>query len=494
MSKNGLSTEAFKDVPLDKFAIKHYKDYSAAVIEDRAFPDYRDGLNPVNRRLLWSAYELGIKSTGKSVKAARIVGDTLGRYHPHGDTTVYGAMVKMTNVSGTCNNVQVPLFEGDGNWGSLSDRSHAAMRYTEAKLSRFSDEILFNKFYTPVMDFVPNYDSSGKEPLVLPALLPIALINGRFGIAPSAQTNIPSCEYKSILKALHDIYAGQEITPEFLYKTLRFTSTYGGHEEKPVDADAKAKRRNIFTKYDGGTTIYSGMTYDEKTRTVTVTEFARDTDMEKLVTNLSDIEGIANVSDDSNTRDYYGKLTIVFKKGLKDSQYEKLLAYVKKFLSTTESYVLNFTERYIDDTGQSAASMKPMSLTEVITNWVKWRTELERKACSYWIKEDEKEIRRLELLAQAVDLIDVILKLLKDAKLSADQVYEAYAKKAKIKIEEAKYVLNRPIISLRRLEKKELEAKKREVETNKRKLEKRRNKPEPHMAEQIKGWVKLARG
>lgn len=486
MGKNKAVVEKIKEVPLLKFARKNYYEYGISVLEDRAFPDFRDGMNPVNRRLLWASFEMGIRSNAKFVKSARIVGSTLGLYHPHGDSSVYGALVKMTNT-----NTAVALFQGEGNWGSLSDKSFAAMRYTEARLSKFADEVLFNKFYTPVIDFVPNYDGSSKEPLLLPALLPIALINGRFGIAPGAQTNIPICEYKSILRALYEIYQGQEITPKYLYKTLKFRSTYGGFEEAVEDEENKALRESVFTSPEGKVTLYSELSYDEKNHTVTVSKFARDSDMEKLIVSLSDVEGIASVQDASSTKDYYGKLVIQFKKGLKDKQYDLLKRYVKKELSSRESYVLNFTERYVDQTGQSAAKVVPMSLTETLTRWIEWRTDLERKACQYWINEDSKEIRRLELLLQAVDLIDFILSLLKNEKLDTEQVYETYSKKAKCAVDEAKYVFSRPIISLRKLEKSDLLDQKKKVEANKAKLEKRYKNPKPFMAEQLKEWASL---
>ena len=189
--EKGSYREVIGEIDLLDFAREHYSRYGRSVLEDRAFPDFRDGMNPVNRRTLWSAYSLGIRSNSKFVKSARIVGDVLGRYHPHSDQAAYGAMVKMTNVNGVVSNIPIGLFEGEGNWGSLSNSAAAAMRYTEARLSKFSDEVLFNKFYMPVVRMIPNFDSSTVEPLILPALLPLVLLNGRSGIAPVATTNIP---------------------------------------------------------------------------------------------------------------------------------------------------------------------------------------------------------------------------------------------------------------------------------------------------------------
>lgn len=478
--------ESIRDVELLKFARRKYKNYGLAVLEDRAFPDYRDGLNPVNRRILFSAYELGIRSNAKHVKSARIVGDVLGRFHPHGDASVYDALVKMTNTR-----TAVPTFDGDGNWGTLSGKSAAAMRYTECRLSKFADDIVFNKFYMPAVDYVPNFDGSGREPLLLPTLLPMALLNGRFGIAPGATTNIPVCEFKSVLKTLHLVFSGEELTPKFLYKNLKFRSTYGGHERQ-VTGEARDARRSVFTSTTGKVTLYSNVEYNAKTNQAVATTFARDTELGKYIAKLSDLAGVQWVRDDSGTTDKYGRLTIQFKPKLTDAQYKKLVDYIDKELSSNENYCLNFTERFIEDSGQSAAKVLPMSLTDMLAAWVTWRIALERKACAYWIKQDEREIRRLDLLIQAVDMIDYIVSLLKNAKLSTDQVYSAYAKKTKVEVEDAKYVLNRPIITLRKLDKASLQAQKKEVLNNKKSLEHRQAKPEPFLAEQVKTWAKLA--
>lgn len=293
------------------------------------------------------------------------------------------------------------------------------------------------------------------------------------------------------MKALYAIYEAKgKVDTKELTKTLRFRSTYGGLERKP-EGEAKALRTSVFTSPGGKVTLWSNVEFNSSKQQATVTQFARDTEIGKYLEKLSDLEGIQWARDDSSTSDKYGKLTVQFKPKLKGSQYEKLVAYVDKELSSNENYILNFTERFIDETGQSAAVVMPMSLTSMLESWVKWRIELEQKACAYWIKQDEKEIARLELLMQAVDLVDYIVSLLKNAKLDTDQVYAAYAKKAHVDIEAAKYVLNRPIITLRKLDKATLQAQRKDVQANKTKLEKRKAKPTVFLAEQLKGWAKL---
>lgn len=472
------------NAPLDKLTAKLYYEYGVSTIEDRAIGDFRDGMMPVQRRVLFAAYELNLKHTAKLVKSARVVGDTLGKFHPHGDQSCYGAMVGLANKW-----VQVPLVEGHGNWGSITDNSYAAMRYTEARLTAFSDAVLFNNFYVPVMDRVPTFDGNTVEPLVLPALLPLSILNGMFGIATGAATNVPSFEYKSVLKALHDIYTGQEIEPKHLYKTLKCVSTFGGQERAVEDKEAKIARMGMFKGYKGKVILWSNPKYDEKKRTITATRFAF-TNMEKMLEKLLKIDGVAEARDDSKKGEKYGTLTVVLKRNLQTKAYEKLVKRIDAELSSSENYNLNVTERYIDEEGQGQAKLRPMSITELLTDWVKWRTELERKACAHWIKKDEEEIRRLELLILAVDNRKIIIESL-DKDVDEQALYEWLAKKLHIKVDEAKYIYSLRVIQLRKLEKKTLLAQMKEVKENKSKLESRKKKPEPHMAEQLKSFAKL---
>lgn len=482
--EKGSYCEVIGEIDLLDFAREHYSRYGRSVLEDRAFPDFRDGMNPVNRRTLWSAYSLGIRSNSKFVKSARIVGDVLGRYHPHGDASVYGAMVKMTNVNGVVSNIPIGLFEGEGNWGSLSNSAAAAMRYTEARLSKFSDEVLFNKFYMPVVRMIPNFDSSTVEPLILPALLPLVLLNGRFGIAPGATTNIPKLEPDGVFDVLRAAFKGEELTPKFLAKTLRLTSTFGGAEDESRENMRSESRREIFTSVRGSTNIVSPYEYDEKKRTMVFDGFAVDS-IPPVIAKLIEIKAVQTARDISDVKDRFGRLEVQFKR-LDEDQIDTAIGKVLKILSSRENVVLNFTVRTVNDLEQSDASMRPMTLIEVFTKWVKWRLALEVKACKYWVKEDDKEIRRIELLKQAVLMLDFIVGLLKNKKLTQADVYQMYAKKAKIEIEEAKYVLNRPIISLRNLEVIELDAKIRELRQHRSELVKRGKNPSKFALSQLK--------
>lgn len=408
------------------------------------------------------------------------------------NSSCYGAMVGMTNVGKTINNVQCGLLEGEGNWGSFSDKSYAAHRYTEARLSRFSDEILFNKFYLPVVEKGPNFDSSGKEPVILPALLPIVFLNGRFGIAPGAQTSIPSFEFKSVLKTLKAIYEGEDITAKLLYKGLKVSTLFGGVERlDTATKEERLERLSMFKTMTGKVMMYGNPVYNEKDKTIIANRFGSSkVNVEKLISNIGSFEGVQSVLDDSSKGEKYGTLKINLRRNLTTQAYVKLLKRVDVELSSRENYILNFTERYLDAEGQAQARMKPQSITEAFTNWVAWRIDLEQKACAYWIAETLKQIRRLELLMIAVDNRKLIIESL-DKDLDQEALEDWLAKKLKITKQEAAFIYDLKVRQLRKLERKGLEAQMKEVLAKKKDLEHRKAKPLPYMAAQLKDYVHL---
>ncbi len=188
------------DVDLQKTMKTSYIDYAMSVIASRALPDVRDGLKPVQRRILYSMIELNNTPDKPHRKCARIVGDTMGKYHPHGDSSIYGALVYMAQPW----SMRYPLVEGHGNFGSVDGDGAAAMRYTEARLSKISMEMIadINK---DTVDFVPNFDETEKEPSVMPSRFPNLLVNGTTGIAVGMATNIPPHNLREVIAACDKI-------------------------------------------------------------------------------------------------------------------------------------------------------------------------------------------------------------------------------------------------------------------------------------------------
>ena len=192
-----LLNQDIQNVNIEDSIKESYLDYSMSVIVGRALPDARDGLKPVHRRILYAMYELGVTSKAKYKKSARIVGDVIGKYHPHGDTAVYDALVRMAQDF----SMRLELVDGQGNFGSIDGDSAAAMRYTEAKMTQAAEEVL-RDIDKDTVDFLPNYDDTLKEPDILPSRLPNLLINGSNGIAVGMATNIPSHRVDEIIDAL----------------------------------------------------------------------------------------------------------------------------------------------------------------------------------------------------------------------------------------------------------------------------------------------------
>ncbi|MDE5591866.1 MAG: DNA gyrase subunit A, partial [Helicobacter sp.] len=192
-----LLNQDIQNINIEDSIKESYLDYSMSVIVGRALPDARDGLKPVHRRILYAMYELGVTSRAAYKKSARIVGDVIGKYHPHGDSAVYDALVRMAqNFS-----MRLELVDGQGNFGSIDGDSAAAMRYTEARMTQASEEIL-KDIDKDTVDFLPNYDDTLKEPDILPSRLPNLLINGSNGIAVGMATNIPPHRIDEIIDAL----------------------------------------------------------------------------------------------------------------------------------------------------------------------------------------------------------------------------------------------------------------------------------------------------
>ena len=196
---------------------KSFIDYAMSVIVARALPDVRDGLKPVQRRTLYDMHELGIKYDKPYRKCARIVGDTMGKYHPHGDSSIYEALVVMAQDF----KKGMILVDGHGNFGSIEGDGAAAMRYTEARLAKLTQEVYLSDLDKDVVDFVPNFDETEKEPEVLPVRIPNLLINGAEGIAVGMATSIPTHNLSEVIDAVKAYMKNNEITTKQLMKYIK---------------------------------------------------------------------------------------------------------------------------------------------------------------------------------------------------------------------------------------------------------------------------------
>src|SRR5574344_1639665 len=205
-----------EEQPIVEEMSRAYLEYAMSVIVSRALPDVRDGLKPVHRRILYAMWDIGLRANGKFRKSATVVGEVLGKYHPHGDAAVYDSMVRLAQDF----SMRYPLVRGQGNFGSMDGDSAAAMRYTEAKLSGIAEEMLFD-LDKDTVDFIPNFDGSCKEPQVLPAKLPNLLLNGTMGIAVGMSTNIPPHNLRELSGAIVHLLDNPDASIEDLMEDVK---------------------------------------------------------------------------------------------------------------------------------------------------------------------------------------------------------------------------------------------------------------------------------
>ncbi|MGH7300934.1 MAG: DNA gyrase subunit A, partial [Candidatus Rokuibacteriota bacterium] len=210
-----MSPERQTPVPIEEEMRKSYLDYAMSVIVGRALPDIRDGLKPVHRRVLFAMQELGLTWNRAYKKSARVVGEVLGKYHPHGDAPVYEALVRMVQEF----SLRYPLVDGQGNFGSIDGDPPAAMRYTETRLAKIAHELLAD-IDKDTVDFTPNFDESLQEPVVLPTKVPNLLVNGSSGIAVGMATNIPPHNLREVVDGLVKVIDDPEVTIDELIKVI----------------------------------------------------------------------------------------------------------------------------------------------------------------------------------------------------------------------------------------------------------------------------------
>src|SRR6059036_1579602 len=211
-----MSPERQTPVPIEEEMRKSYLDYAMSVIVSRALPDVRDGLKPVHRRVLYAMQEAGLQPGRPRLKCARVVGDVMGSYHPHGDAAIYDTLVRMAQPF----SLRYPLVDGQGNFGNLDDDGAAAMRYTECRLARIATELL-RDIDADTVDFQPNYDESRREPEVLPSRFPNLLANGSSGIAVGMATNIPPHHLGETIDALVALIEDESLDVERLMKYVK---------------------------------------------------------------------------------------------------------------------------------------------------------------------------------------------------------------------------------------------------------------------------------
>lgn len=374
--------------------------YSMSVIIDRALPDVRDGLKPVHRRILHSMNTNGNRSNAKFVKSARIVGDVMGKYHPHGDSSIYEAMVRLAQPW----SLRYPLVQGQGNFGSMDGDPAAASRYTEARLQRFADELLAD-IDKETVDFRDNYDGSEQEPMVLPAKVPNLLLNGQIGIAVGMATNIPPHNLGELVDASIELIDNKEATIDDLLKHVKGPDfptgavVYGG-----------APMKQAYMTGRGSVTMRAVATIEETKKgrhQIVVTEIPYSVNKASLVEKIAELykEKKISISDlrDESSR---GKVRIVIEVK-KDGYPKKVLNQLYKLTSLQTSFNYNMLA-LID-----GIQPKILGLQEMLQEFVTHRQKVVRRRTEYELRKAKERAHILEGYKIALDHIDEVIRIIR---------------------------------------------------------------------------------
>ena len=385
-----------------------YIDYSMSVIVSRALPDVRDGFKPVHRRILYGMMELGNTSDKPYKKSARIVGEVLGKYHPHGDSSVYYAMVRMAQEWA----MRYPLVDGQGNFGSVDGDSPAAMRYTEARLNKLG-EAMMDDLYKETVDFEPNFDNTLTEPKVMPPRIPNLLVNGASGIAVGMATNMPPHNLSEVIDACEAYIDNQEITVEELmtyvkapdFPTGGYIYGISGVREGYLTGRGRVVMR-------AKAEIETGQTHDK----IVVTEIPYNVNKAELIKYIADlvndkrIEGISNANDESD-RD--GMRIVIDVK--RDANASVVLNKLYKMTALQTSFGVN-------NVALVHGRPKTLNLRDMIKYFVEHRHEVVIRRTQFDLRKAKERAHILEGLIIASDNIDEVIRIIRAAKTPNDAI------------------------------------------------------------------------
>jgi DNA gyrase subunit A len=420
-----------------------YIDYSMSVIVARALPDVRDGLKPVHRRVLFGMQDLGLASNRPYKKSARIVGEVLGKYHPHGDSAVYDTMVRMAQDF----SMRYPLVDGQGNFGSIDGDSPAAMRYTEARLSRIAEEML-RDLEKNTVDFVPNFDDTLKEPSVLPAMLPNLLVNGSSGIAVGMATNIPPHNLTEVIDGCIALINDPAMANEKLMKYIKAPDFPTGGIIYGYDGVKEAYttgRGRIIVRAKA-----SIETAKNDRQSIVVTEIPYQVNKANLIERVADLINEKKLEDISDIRDESDRdgLRIVIELK-RDANAQVILNNLYKHtqMETTFGVIM-----------LALVEGRPhvLTLKLMLEKFIAHRNDVIVRRTKYELEEAEKRAHILEGYIIALDNIDAIIKLIKASK-DTETAKTGLMKKFKLSEIQAKAILDMRLQRLTGLERKKIE-------------------------------------
>ena len=418
--------------------------YSMSVIIDRALPDVRDGLKPVHRRILYTMGEQGLRPGGKYAKSARIAGEVMGKYHPHGDLAIYDSMVRLAQDW----NLRYPLVDGQGNFGSMDGDPAAASRYTEARLGRPGNELL-GDLDKDTVDFRDNYDGSEQEPKVLPAKLPNLLLNGQIGIAVGMATSIPTHNLGELVDATIELIDKPEATVDDLLKFVKGPDfptgaiVYGG-----------APMRQAYTTGRGSVTIRAVANIEETKRgrhQIVVTEIPYAVNKATLIEKIAELVKDKKLTTISDLRDESarGKIRVVIELK-KDAYPKKVLNQLYKLTALQTNFHYNMLA-LID-----GIQPRMLGLREILDEFIKHRRQVVRRRTEFELRKAKERAHILEGYKIALDHIDEVIKTIRASK-TQDEAEKALIAKFTLSEIQAKAILAMQLRRLTGLEREAIE-------------------------------------
>ena len=435
MQKQELNFEGVERQPLKTFTEKAYLDYSMYVILDRALPALGDGLKPVQRRITYAMSELALSAINKHKKSARTVGDVIGKYHPHGDSACYEAMVLMAQPFA----YRYPIVDGQGNWGSQDDpKSFAAMRYTEAKLTKYA-EVLLSELAHGTVDWTPNFDGTMEEPAFLPARLPNLLLNGTSGIAVGMATDIPPHNHREVAAACIHLLEDPEATTRALMKHVR-------GPDLPTGAEIISPRADLIEFYDKGVGSYKARaTYELEDGNIVVTAFPFQVSGNRVAEQIAEqmrakkLPMVEDVRDESDF-EHPTRLVIVPRSNRVDTT--EVMNHLFATTDLERSYRVNLNIIGLD------GRPRVMGLKGVLADWLEFRITTVTRRLQYRL---EKVSKRLHILAGLLVVylnLDEVIRIIR----REDEPKSVLMKRFKLTEEQTEAILETKLRHLAKLE------------------------------------------
>jgi DNA gyrase subunit A len=449
--------DAVRRVSIEDEMRSAYIDYAMSVIVARALPDVRDGLKPVHRRILYTMHEMGLRSTAAYRKCAGVVGDALAKYHPHGDVALYDALVRMAQDF----SLRYPLIDGQGNFGSIDGDPAAAYRYTEARLTAISDEMLAD-IEKETVDFVDNYDGRLREPTVLPARLPNLLINGSSGIAVGMATNIPPHNLAEICTAVIALIDNPQMTVDELCEIVHGPDFPTGgtifrFEDQRNSLSGEKERidviRHMYATGRGRVVIRGQVSFEEDARgriSVVITELPYQVNKTTLIEKMAELvsgKRITDVSDIRDESDRTGMRIVVEVK--RDGSPHTVMQQLFKHTALQTSFSANMLA-LVDGQPQT------LGLKRMLEHYITYRREIIRRRTQFDLARAQERAHILEGLKIALDHLDEVIKTIR-ASADADAARAALVKRFKLSEAQANAILEMQLRRLAALERKKIE-------------------------------------